>query len=265
MKIDGIAASEEILEELKGQVAGGRSPKLAIFWVGENFDSKKYVGAKEEAATKVGAKIEVFKFNDDVQENEISGKIVEATKADFDGVMIQLPLPSHLNRKQLISLVPEGKDVDGLRFCAGFESDFAPAVVAAIFKAIELSGVDIHPARIAVIGKGFLVGGPLERIFIQMNLNFEIYDKNTTGIGERLRDKDIIISATGVAGLVKPEMIKDGVVLIDAGVCEESGKIAGDIDPACYGKALKYTPVPGGIGPMTVAMLMKNLVKSSKR
>lgn len=264
MEINGIAESKKILEELKTKTAGKRL-KLAIFWVGENFDSKKYVGAKQEAASVIGAEIQIFKFNDQVLENEISEKLVQASKSDFDGIMIQLPLPAHLNRKQLISLIPADKDADGLRFCAGLESEFAPAVVEAIFKAIEISGINIELAKIAVIGKGFLVGSPLERLFVQMNLNFEIFDKSTDDISSRLKDKDLIISATGVAGLVKAEMIKDGVVLIDAGVCEESGKIAGDIDPGCYKKALKYTPVPGGIGPMTVAMLMKNLVASSKR
>lgn len=265
MKIDGILESRKILEELKREVARRKSPRLAIFWIGENFDSKKYVGAKAEAADKIGAEIEVFRFNEDVQENEISEQITKAIQGGFDGIMIQLPLPAQLNRNKLISLIPKDMDVDGLRFCAGLDSDFTPAVVGAIFKAIELSGINIQTADIAVIGKGFLVGGPLERMFFQMNLNFEIFDKKTTDLGERLKDKDLIISATGVAGLVKPEMIKDGVVLIDAGVCEESGKIAGDIDPACYQKALQYTPVPGGIGPMTVAMLMKNLVQGSQK
>lgn len=263
-KIDGTLESKKILEELKEELKGKSAPRLAIVWVGDNFDSQKYVGAKLEAAKEIGAEIEVFKFSEDVAENEISEKIVDLAKSDFDGVMIQLPLPKNLNRHQLISLIPQEKDVDGLRFCAGLEADYSPAVVEAILHSIEMSGIDIRLAKIAVIGKGFLVGGPLERLFVTMNLDFEIFDRSTTDLGSRLDNRDLIISATGQAGLVKSEMVKDGVVLIDAGVCEESGKIAGDIDPACYVKALKYTPVPGGIGPMTVAMLMKNLVQAER-
>ena len=182
--------------------------------------------------------------------------------------MIQIPIPKKFDRNKLIGKISPAKDVDGLRFCAGLDSKFKPPVVLSVLEAIKraelgIKNKELGDLKIALIGHGFLVGFPLARVLKEDKVDFIISPHLASPRGgEGLRVADIIISATGSPNLIKPEMVKDGVVLIDAGTAEENGELRGDIDPECYDKASYYTPVPGGIGPVTVAMLLQNLVGS---
>ena len=286
---DGKKIRDEILVDLTEKVAKmERKPTLAVFLIGGDPVSAKYDDIKKKFTEKIGANFCLYKFEDKDSEQKII-EAIEFLNADpeTDGIMIQIPIPKKLDREKLISKISPAKDVDGLRFCAGLDSKFQPPVVLAILEAIERSGLidcralehpmaptsqsyegngrnDNKSPKIALIGHGFLVGKPLERALRQQKVNPKVFNRqhcNEEGDLEiDVEDCDIIIAATGCPNLIKPEMVKEGVVLIDAGTAEENGELRGDIDPGCYGKASFHTPVPGGIGPVTVAMLLQNLV-----
>lgn len=271
---DGKKIRDEILVELTEKVAKmERKPTLAVFLIGGDPVSAKYDDIKKKFTEKIGAHFCLYKFDEKDSEQEII-KAIEFLNADSetDGIMIQIPIPKKFDRDKLIEKISPAKDVDGLRFCAGLDSKFQPPVVLSILEAIKRSGVDLAKSKVALIGHGFLVGAPLVRSLRENGLdplvilsevkNLKNNERSFADAQDDIREADIIISATGKSNLIKPEMVKDGVVLIDAGTAEENGELRGDIDPECYDKASYYTPVPGGIGPVTVAMLLSNLISN---
>jgi methylenetetrahydrofolate dehydrogenase (NADP+)/methenyltetrahydrofolate cyclohydrolase len=264
---DGRKIRDEILIGLKNKVATfGHVPKLAAFWIGSDPVCGKYIELKQKFADKIGVQVEVSHSEDNISEEEIVNYIERLNNdSSIDGIMIQMPVPADYDRNRLVHKISPLKDIDGLRFCSGFDSEFRPPVVLAVLKAIEESKKDLKNSKVVIVGKGFLVGTPLARCLEERTNSLIIADKDTKDLREITKKADILISATGKAGLIKPDMIKEGLVLIDAGTAEVDGDILGDIDLGCYSKACFYTPVPGGIGPMTVAMLLKNLVDSTSR
>lgn len=263
---DGKKIRDEILDDLKNRVAKlERKPVLAVIWIGDDFATARYIESKQKAAEKIGVHFDLNKYPVSVAQKEVESKIDELNSdPDVDGIMIQIPLPESLNIMDLINRVAPEKDVDALRYCSGNYCSFRPPVTISIMEAIKRSGVNYLDSKIVIIGKGFLVGAPLARMLESENADIRVADEETPYIAAITIDADIIISATGKANLIKPNMIKNGVVLIDAGTTEVGGKLAGDISSDCYPKSSYYTPVPGGIGPVTVAMLMSNLVKAAE-
>ncbi|MFA7244064.1 MAG: bifunctional 5,10-methylenetetrahydrofolate dehydrogenase/5,10-methenyltetrahydrofolate cyclohydrolase [Patescibacteria group bacterium] len=263
---DGRKIRNEILDDLKIRVASfQQKPVLAVIWIGEDFATARYIESKERAAEKIGVHFDLFKYPTEVTQEEVEKKILELNQnQSVDGIMIQIPIPEYLNLNDLIKQIDPAKDVDGLNFCRGGICNFRPPVTISIMEAIKRSGINYKESKIAIIGKGFLVGSPLARMLESENADIRIADEETPYLATITSDADIVISATGTANLIKPDMVKNGVVLIDAGTTEVGGELRGDIDINCYRKASFYTPVPGGIGPMTVAMLFANLVKSAE-
>lgn len=258
---------DEILTGLKPKIkqwaAGGRRPVLAVILIGTDPVSLNYVRLKQKIAGQIGLNFQLYHYPADVAETKILAQIDQLNQDDrIDGMMIQMPLPKQISRLKLIKTLSVQKDVDGLRYCAGLKSDFLPPVVGAIEKVIESAKINLSKSQVVMVGKGFLVGGPMARYLAGKPKKLVLADSKTKNLAEITSGADLIISATGRAGLIKPAMIKEGVVLIDAGTSEVGGKLKGDIDPAADLKSSYYTPVPGGIGPVTVAMLMKNLVKA---
>lgn len=263
---DGKNIRDEILQELKTQVELlPATPVLAVIWVGDDFASARYIEVKQRAAEKVGIHFDLIKYSDNVEKAEIEARIRELNDDQkVVGIMIQVPMPKKFDLVDIISIISPEKDVDGLRYCSNLSCNFRPPVTLSIIEAIKHSGINLPDSKIAVIGKGFLVGAPIVRLLDKTAKEIRIADKDTPYLGTITSDADIVISATGVADIIKLNMVKNGVVLIDAGTTEVGGKLAGDIDKACYNKASYYTPVPGGIGPVTVAMLMRNVVEAAK-
>ncbi len=261
---NGKQIRDQILSELKLKVDQMPvKPVLAVFWIGENQVSGHYVSIKRKIAEDLGVKFELIKMDEDVSEEEVLNKIDELnTDQNVRGIMTQIPLPSHLNQEKIIGAIDPAKDVDGLRYCMNMESAFVPPVAMAILEAIKLSGKKLDESSVAVMGHGFLVGAPLVRAVDGKAKILSVADSNTENLNDLTEHADIIVSATGVAHIIKPDMVKEGVVLIDAGTSEISGELKGDIEPETFKKASYYTPVPGGIGPVTIAMLMKNLISS---
>jgi methylenetetrahydrofolate dehydrogenase (NADP+)/methenyltetrahydrofolate cyclohydrolase len=266
IEFDGKKTRDRIMEELKIKVARlPRKPVLAVVWAGDNLVSARYVEAKKKAAEKIGVGIRVFKFVKNAESIDIINKIKELNEdKKIDGILVQLPLPENFRLSDVIDAISPEKDVDALRFCGQRSCTFRPPVSMAILEAVKESGVSIFDSVIALIGRGFLVNDPLYRILVEYDCDVRVVDEQVPNIGTVTQDADIVISATGKPDLIKPPMIKNGVVLIDAGTTEVKGSLRGDVDPLSYLKSKFYTPVPGGIGPVTVAMLFKNLIEGTK-
>jgi methylenetetrahydrofolate dehydrogenase (NADP+)/methenyltetrahydrofolate cyclohydrolase len=185
-----------------------------------------------------------------------------------DAVIVQLPLPEGVNQEELLNSIPVEKDADVLsraareRFEKGEEGALLPPVVGAIREILQSGNVAIAGKRAVVIGAGFLVGGPVAKWLRQQGADVEVLtiESSNEALVAALAEADIIVSGTGSPGLIMPDMIKQGLALIDAGTSESNGKIVGDADPACADKCSLFTPVPGGVGPIAVACLFENAV-----
>lgn len=267
MMFDGKKLRDKILAELKTRIEKLKNkPTLAVVWAGEDFATARYIESKSRVAEHLGVRFNLIKYPDTVDANVIRNKIEELNKDDqITGIMIQLPLPKNIDQIGLIELIDKNKDVDALRFCAHLTCAFRPPTVLAIFETLKELKINIKNKIVAIVGKGFLVGAPLVRVLTGEVADLRVADETTPYIGTITLDADIVISAVGKAGLIKSAFIKKGVVLIDAGTSESGGSLAGDINPKAYTKASDYTPVPGGIGPVTIAMLMRNLVEAAER
>ncbi len=262
IKFDGRKIRDQILLEIKEKISQLTTrPTLAVIWIGDDKVSARYIKQKQRAAEFLGVRFDIFKFSETVNSDTILGKINQLNSDQaVSGIMIQLPIPKSLDRKKLISAIKLKKDVDALRFCSDIECSFRPPVTLAVMRALTSAGVNLKTASVAVIGRGFLVGEPLIRILKHQVADLRIADAKTAHLATLTIDADVIISATGQPGLIKSDMIKKGAILIDAGTTEVGGKLKGDIDPAAYEKSAFYTPVSGGIGPITVAFLYENLL-----
>ncbi len=267
-----------ILEKLEAR-AKGKNLALFVVQVGDNKVSKKYIQEKQKAAARLGISFFLVEIQENVTQEELEKKVRElADNVSCSGIVVQLPLPSHLNTQKVLDLIPQEKDVDVLS-TKSFELfkqgklGILPPTVAAISLLLEASGVSLEGKQIVIVGKGRLVGTPLFFWFLQKGITPVVADKSTQNIGEVTKKADILISAAGKAGLITGEMVKEGAVVIDAGTSIErspstrsarSGRqasLVGDVDFQSVEKKAGYiTPVPGGVGPLTVACLLKNLV-----
>lgn len=246
-------------------------PELHVIYVGENPTIEKFIGVKQRYGEKVGAKTIVHRFPSDISEEDLVRKIRRlGAEKNPGGMIVQLPLPKHFDTQKVLNAIPEEKDVDVLSekacekfaHCAHGEPRFMPPVAGAVKVILERGGVKLPGKKILVIGEGRLVGKPVIAWLSRERADFTVANSKTANLPELLKKADIIISGAGKPGMIQPHMIKQGVVLIDAGTTEEAGKVAGDVDPSCAGKCSLFTPVPGGVGPVTVEALFQNLLKA---
>lgn len=267
MQFQGKKIRDQILADLAKRVKKlSYEPTLSAIWVGDDFATARYIEAKQRVAEKLGIRFDLIKYPESVKTEVISQKIIELNSNNrITGIMIQLPLPKQINQMELINMIDPNKDVDALRFCSELSCTFCPPTVLAILEAINESGINIKNKIVAVIGKGFLVGSPLIKTLHGKTADLRVADSNTPYLGTITLDADIIISAVGKPEIIKANMVKKGAILIDAGTSESKGSLSGDIESNAYKKAAFYTPVPGGIGPVTIAMLMRNLVFAAEK
>lgn len=275
MIIDGNKIKEEIKQELRQKVVRlGNKISLGVIWVGENPVSGRYIRMKKVFGEEIGITVNVYKFPDSVGAEELIKKVKEISGKE-SGIIIQLPLPATLDSKLVLSAIPSGKDVDLLseKIYADFEngmSKILPPVVGAIKEILEQSGItedQISGLDVVLVGRGKLVGKPAAVWFKNLGANVILLGRDTKDISEFTKTADVIISGAGVPGIIKPEMLPEksetkfgGVILIDASTSDVGGKLEGDADPTCVEKCSIFSPVPGGVGPITVAMLFKNLL-----
>ena len=259
--VDGKAIAESIYTELKPKFeALGRKPRLGILVVGGHAVIESFVGIKTRSAEALG--IEMVRVN--VSDKSDMGKIEQAAQRlvdTTDAVVIQLPLPPGIDVNQILAAVPREKDVDALNPNVPEEERLVHAPVAlAVVEILRRNNVEIAGARTVVVGQGRLVGKPAMWLLKSLGANVSVFSLDEGSIDD-LKDADIVILGAGNPGFIKPEHIKEGVALIDAGTSELNKKIQGDADPACAEVASVFTPVPGGVGPVAVAMIFRNLLE----
>lgn len=257
MIVDGKSLAGDLKQELKEKLEG-ENLVLAVVLVGDDQASKKFVERKIKFGAEVGVEVRLFEYENTITEDDLGAEVEKlANKNDIHGIVIQLPLSKQINPTKILNLIPADKDVDALSENA---SVLAP-VAGAVKEILERHSIDLADKKILVVGQGKLVGRPVAIWLVQESYDVETADINTSNLIELTLGADVIISGVGKPGLIKPEMVKDGVVLIDAGTSEQGGKLAGDADSDCADKCALFTPVPGGVGPITVAMIFKNLAQ----
>lgn len=266
MIVNGNALKNEIKEQLRQEIINlGFSPRLGVLYIGHDPVIEKYISIKEKFAIDIGAGFELVRLPEQITTDETLTAIQELS-ARSGGIIIQLPLPRHLDQEKILLSVPKEKDVDLLsqKSKEHFESndDIVSPVVGAIALILTKYIPDFASKKVAVVGQGKLVGSPVLVWLMKQGATPAVITR-TMDMDAMLSEFDIIISGAGSPGLIKPSIIKEGVVIIDAGTAESDGQIQGDADPLCAPKCSIFTPVPGGIGPLTVAMLYKNLVALS--
>jgi len=267
MKIDGRQISNKILQELKIKVGElkkkGIVPHLAIIIIGNDPASVAYVRQKELKAKSIGAQTTILKLNQQTSEADLL-KIVKEwnINRNIHGIIVQQPLPGQINTRTITQAIDPNKDVDGFNFKSQFKMPIAMAVLE-ILKTISPNRLEkwLISKTIVIIGKGETGGKPIIEALRKLGIEPSIIDSKTEKPQEITRNSDIVISAVGKANIVSPEMIKQGTILIGVGQCRENGKIVGDYDEEKIKDiASFYTPTPGGVGPVDVACLLKNVV-----
>lgn len=265
MKIDGKLLASKILEDLKPQVqelkTKGITPTLGIILIGDDEASKSYIKQKQLKAEEIGAEIKLYEFKS-VSEDDLIN-LINNLNGDprVHGVIIQRPLPATFDRDVISHTVNPEKDVDGFNQNSNFDAPVAEAVI----EILKNNGYeDLRGKKIVVIGKGETAGRPTISLLDKMELSFEIIDSKTENSDELVKNADIIISAVGKSGVIKPGLLNTNQALIGIGLYLQEGKLKGDYeDLEVESKVKLYTPTPGGVGPVNVACLMKNLVKST--
>jgi methylenetetrahydrofolate dehydrogenase (NADP+) / methenyltetrahydrofolate cyclohydrolase len=251
----------------------GRRPCLAVILVGENQASVTYVKNKEKACEVCGITSEKYNLPDPTSEDEVLS-LIDRLNADdtVDGILCQLPLPSHINEKKIINAISPEKDVDGFspvsvgRLVTG-DDGFVSCTPAGILELLKSVDTPISGKHCVVIGRSNIVGKPVSLLMLRENATVTVCHSRTENLADEVRRADIVIAAVGKRKFVTADMIKPGATVIDVGINrDENGKLCGDVDfenvaPLCRA----ITPVPGGVGPMTVAMLMKNTVRAFEK
>ena len=271
--IDGKQISASLKEALREQVATfpekyGRVPHLVVVRVGEDPASVVYVRNKAKACEACGIRNTTLVLPEETAEEALLEEI-RALNADdsVDGILVQLPLPRHISESKVIETIAREKDVDGFHPCnvAGLwqkTPHMSPCTPAGIMKLLEATGVDPKGKRAVVIGRSNIVGLPVAKMLLDANATVTLCHSRTVNLPEVTRQADILVVAAGRAKMVTGDMVSDGVTVIDVGMDrDEEGKLCGDVDFASVApKASAITPVPGGVGPMTIACLMENTV-----
>ena len=275
MIISGKELSAKLKAEMAERVATfpaeyGRVPHLVVILVGEDPGSVSYVKGKAKASAEVGIRNTTIRRPDTITEDELLGMIAELNADDgVDGILVQLPLPKHIDEDKIIAAIDKSKDVDGfhpLNVAALWQKQpcTLPCTPKGIIKMLKSAGVEISGREAVVIGRSNIVGLPVSKLLLDENATVTIAHSRTKNLGEVTRRADILVVAIGRPKFVKADMVKEGAVVIDVGVNRdpETGKLCGDVDfAAIEPKASVITPVPGGVGPMTICCLMENTIE----
>lgn len=272
MILNGKDLSARVKDELKGKIDSFvTKPVLAVIMIGDNEASKIYIETKKKACQYVGISFMTFYYDENEKEETIINKIEELNNEKIvSGIIVQLPIPKNFNEKNIINAISPSKDVDGLteisqgKMLSG-KSDFIPCTPKGIIKILDFYNIDITSKHIVIIGRSNLVGKPLLLECLKRNATVTICHSKTKDLEKYTKQADILVSATGKKHIIDKNMIKEGATLIDVGITRENNKIYGDINPNAYEKALSYSPVPGGVGPMTVVMLLENVYEAYKK
>jgi methylenetetrahydrofolate dehydrogenase (NADP+) / methenyltetrahydrofolate cyclohydrolase len=274
--IDGVAIGKEIREEVKARVTAlkeqGCTPGLAVILVGENQASHTYVRNKQKSSIEVGMKSELVNLPASVTEEELLGHINKLNHDDsIHGILVQLPLPDHIDENRIILAIDPKKDVDGFhpvnvgKMIIGQRS-FLSCTPYGIIKLLERTNTPIKGKHAVIIGRSNIVGKPMGQLLLQRDATVTYCHSRTVDLASYTNQADILIVAIGRTKFIGKEHVKEGAVVIDVGMNrDENGKLCGDVDfEMVKDKASAITPVPGGVGPMTITMLLKNTLQSAE-
>ena len=277
MIIDGKKTAAELREELKKKVTELKSkynvvPGLTVILVGEDLPSKIYVKNKEKFAKEVGINSEVIKYPANLEEKKLLEKIKELNKNDkVSGILVQLPLPRHINKKKIIETIDHGKDVDGFHpmnvgnLSSGYDSTI-PCTPLGCYLLIKDTEKNLNGKHAVIIGRSNLNGKPMTQLLLKENCTVTITHSKTKDLKAECKRADIIVAAVGRAKLVKADWIKKDAIVIDVGINKTDSGLVGDVDFNEVSKVAKaVTPVPGGVGPMTIACLLSNTIECFKK
>ena len=276
--INGSKLAAEIKENLKTEVEKlkeeGRAPGQATILIGNDPAAESYVNMKKKVAKNLGIKSQVHNLDSDIEEKELINLIYDLNNdRDVDGILIQLPLPEHINETKVIENIDSTKDVDGFhplntgRLFSNLKENlnFVPCTPAGVLELIKSTGIEIQGKKAVIVGHSNIVGKPAAHLLLDEFATVTVCHIHTKDLAKETKQADILISAVGKADLITADMVKEGAVVIDVGINKVDGEITGDVDfEAVKEKASYITPVPGGSGPMTIAMLMANTVKARK-
>jgi len=275
--LDGKAVAAAVRREVQDRVArlkgAGLEPGLATVLVGDDPASRVYVGNKERACGEVGIRSHGHRLAATATQSELLGLVRDlGRRADVHGILVQLPLPSHLDAQAVIQALPPEKDVDGLHpvnqglLMAG-QPGARPCTPLGVMRLIDETGIVLTGRHAAVVGRSVLVGKPVALMLLERHATVTICHSRTRDLAEEVGRADVVVAATGQAGLVRGAWIRPGAVVIDVGINRGAdGKLCGDVEFApAAARAAFITPVPGGVGPMTVAMLLANTVAAAER
>lgn len=274
--ISGKEVSQKVKDEIKSQTKllkdKGISVKLAVIIVGDDPASHIYVKNKKKACEYVGFESLEYALDENTSEEELLELIDKLNKdKTVNGILCQLPLPKHIDEKKIIDSISPLKDVDAFhpvnvgKIMIG-DYEFLPCTPAGIMRLIESTSYDVSGKDCVIIGRSNIVGKPMAMLMLHKNATVTICHSRTKNIEEKIKNADIVIAAVGIPKFVKGDMVKDGALVIDVGINRTSdGKLCGDVDfDEVSKKASFITPVPGGVGPMTISMLMQNTLKAAK-
>lgn len=276
--IDGQEISKNIQDTIKTNVKGFMiRPSVAVIQIGDNAENNSYISIKEKVCSSVGIYFRLFKFEEGTPELTIINKIKELNNDDYvNGIMIHLPIPSNYNEKRLINTISNAKDVDGLtdinvgRFVNG-KKTLVPCTALAVMRILEENNIEVEGKHVVIVGRSKLVGKPLINSFLLRDATVTVTHSKTENLGDITSLADILVVAAGEPNLIKDSMVKKDAVVIDVGINDVNGKLVGDVDFDKVSKKASYiTKVPGGVGPVTVAMLLENILlcyntKNSKK
>lgn len=268
MIIDGRSIAKKVEERLRGSFAkltkNDKSPVVSFLTFGEDMATQSFLAIKKKVAERVGVDLQIVALPEEVVPEVAERVLTAIIEGESVGVVVQLPLPKSFSRDDFLALIPQGKDIDCLssltleKFASG-ERVFAPPVALAVAEIFAEEKIDFLNKKIAVVGHGFLVGKPVAAWLENNGVDFEVFDIDSDL--SQLRGFDVVISGVGKPGIITGEMVKDGVVLIDAGTSEVDGRVSGDIAESAREKSALHTPVPGGVGPITVVKLFENVLR----
>jgi methylenetetrahydrofolate dehydrogenase (NADP+)/methenyltetrahydrofolate cyclohydrolase len=271
--LSGKEPAAGVLENAR-KIAGKtmKKPHLAIVLVGHDPASEQYVRKKIQKAEDVGVTATLRRIAENADEKELLDVVAELNRdPDIDGFIVQSPIPKQMNYSKVVEAIDPKKDVDGWtstnmgRMFLGISETFMPATPMGILKLLDYYKVDISGKNVTVIGRGNVVGKPLAFMFLQRDATVTICHSKTTNLAEHTKNADIIIAAAGVPHLLKADMVKEGAYVVDVGTNRVGDKTVGDVDFENVIKKAHCTPVPGGVGPMTVAMLISNVIEAALR
>jgi methylenetetrahydrofolate dehydrogenase (NADP+)/methenyltetrahydrofolate cyclohydrolase len=270
--IDGKALGAKVREEVAASVAELGQVGLATILVGDDPASHIYIDLKQKAATQAGMEARDLKLPADMSEEELLATIAEVNADDdVDGLLVQLPLPDHIDENRVIEAIAPEKDVDGIhpvnagRLYLG-RPTLVPGTPLGIMRMLDEYEIPLEGARAVVVGRSAIVGKPMAHLLLQRNATVTICHSRTQDLERHTLDADVLVAAVGRTHLISADMVKAGATVIDVGMNrdESSRKVLGDVDPSAMDEAAYMTPVPGGVGPMTIAMVLQNAVTAAR-